>query len=191
MGDLNLQDPQQPAKPHMDDYTSAGVYATGLIVVHTKYEFMLDFITAFSAPPQIAARVIVSPSHLKRILGATVDNIGRYEETYGAVHTPPQNISVKSEKAGDIYSKIQVPDELLGGAYSNSMTVMHTRDVFIMDFLTNFPPVSKVVARVIVSPIQMRSVIDAVKSNLVQYESRLGKVEDTVDSDNVMGFGWN
>ena len=62
-----------------------GVYANNMLVAHTKEEFIMDFLMV--APPEgaVTARVIVSPGHMKRILGALVDNIKRYESQYGLI----------------------------------------------------------------------------------------------------------
>lgn len=62
-----------------------GVYANNMIIAHTKEEFILDFIMA--APPigTVNSRVILSPGHIKRILGAMQENIRKYEENYGQV----------------------------------------------------------------------------------------------------------
>jgi hypothetical protein len=62
-----------------------GRYANLLRIAHTREEFILDFIQL--VPPQgvVAARVITSPGHLKRIIRALSSNLSRYEETYGPI----------------------------------------------------------------------------------------------------------
>jgi hypothetical protein len=67
------------------DEVLRGVYANQMVVTHTREEFMLDFLTIF--PPQgiVAARVLVSPGHVKRIIRALQENIGKYEASHGAV----------------------------------------------------------------------------------------------------------
>lgn len=62
-----------------------GVYANNMMVAHTGEEFIMDFIMV--APPEgaVTARVIVSPGHMKRILAAIKDNLGKYEEQYGPI----------------------------------------------------------------------------------------------------------
>ena len=72
------------------------------------------------------------------------------------------------------------------------MSVMHTRDEFIMDFLTNFPPVSKVTSRVVVSPTHLHRIISVLGDNLSQYEDRFGKIDDgTPPSEPRALFNWN
>ena len=68
------------------DKLAGGVYANNMVVSHTREEFVLDFMTAFSAGAGVVtARVIVSPGHLKRIVGALGGNLRRYEDRFGAV----------------------------------------------------------------------------------------------------------
>jgi hypothetical protein len=69
-----------------------GVYSNNMVVAHTKEEFIMDFLML--APPSgtVAARVIVSPGHMKRIVKALSENLGKYEEQFGRIEAfePPQ-----------------------------------------------------------------------------------------------------
>ena len=170
--------PPQPPVPRVDPATSEGAYATGLVVLHTRDEFMLDFIAGYSSPPRVVGRVIATPSHLKRTLKALMENFGRYERAFGAISVQPENTRAQGAQVGDLYAKLQVTDEVLGGAYSNFMTVMHTRDEFIVDFQTNFPPAPKITSRVVVSPTHLRRIISVLGDNLSQYEDKFGKIDD-------------
>ena len=175
-----MNDPTDPppSPPRVDPATSQGAYATGLVVLHTRDEFMLDFIAGFASPPRIVGRVIATPVFLKRMLKALLDNLGRYEQAFGAIPAQPENTRAKAGQVTDLYANLQVAEELLGGAYSNSMSVMHTHDEFIMDFLTTFPPSPKVTSRIVVSPTHLRRIISVVGDNLSQYEDRFGKIDD-------------
>src|SRR5580765_2052298 len=44
--------------------------------------------------------------------------------------------------------QVKLTDDILGGVYSNSMQVTHTREEFVLDFMSIFPPAGKVNARV-------------------------------------------
>jgi len=175
---LNHPTPPQPPHPRVDSSTSQGSYATGLVVLHTRDEFMLDFIAGFASPPQVVARVVATPAHLKRMMKALLDNLGRYEKTFGAIPAQPENSRAKAGQVSDLYSMLQVVDTVLGGTYSNAMSVMHTRDEFIMDFLTNFPPASKISSRVVVNPTHLRRIISVLGDNLSQFEDKFGKIDD-------------
>jgi hypothetical protein len=74
----------------IDDDEMKGRYSNLLRVTHTREEFFLDFINV--VPPQgiVTARIVTSPGHLKRILGALAQNLRRYEELHGViVEAPP------------------------------------------------------------------------------------------------------
>jgi hypothetical protein len=70
-----------------------GEYANLMQVLHTKEEFVLDFLNVFPPTGTLNARVIVSPGHMKRMIVALTENMKRYESQFGSV-TPsdaPQN----------------------------------------------------------------------------------------------------
>jgi len=66
-----------------------GAYANNMVVAHTQEEFILDFILATPPVGTVNARVIVSPSHAKRIAQAMIENIQKYEATFGEVESIP------------------------------------------------------------------------------------------------------
>ena len=70
-----------------------GEYANNMVVSHSKEEFILDFMLITPPNGVVTSRVIMSPGHVKRVLGALQENVRRYEEKYGAfeVATEPQN----------------------------------------------------------------------------------------------------
>lgn len=62
-----------------------GVYANNMFVTHTKEEFIMDFIMVAPPTGNVTARVISSPGHMKRILKALQENLGKYEEKFGSL----------------------------------------------------------------------------------------------------------
>jgi hypothetical protein len=64
---------------------AGGVYANSLRITHTPEEFMLDFIMIAPPAGDVTARVITSPGHMKRIVAALQENIGKYEKKYGKI----------------------------------------------------------------------------------------------------------
>ena len=86
------QEPQHQISIQIDPQNATGVYSNLMMISHRKEEFILDFL--FVKPqrtPQgqavanLRARVITTPEHMKRILKAMEENIGRYEQTFGAI----------------------------------------------------------------------------------------------------------
>jgi hypothetical protein len=54
-------------------------------VTHTPEEFVLDFISAFPPGGELISRLIVSPRHMKRILGVLAQNVQNYEAAHGSI----------------------------------------------------------------------------------------------------------
>jgi len=73
----------------MPEGVLGGVYANQMVVQHTREEFVLDFMTLFPPGGVVNARVIVSPGHLKRMIGALTDNLRKYEDRHGQVAEAP------------------------------------------------------------------------------------------------------
>ncbi|MDD2766325.1 MAG: DUF3467 domain-containing protein [Candidatus Moranbacteria bacterium] len=67
------------------DEVLRGVYANAMQVLHTKQEFVLDFMNMFPPTGTLNARVIVSPAHLKQIITVLSDNLNKYETSFGTV----------------------------------------------------------------------------------------------------------
>ncbi len=66
----------------------AGSYANQMAVAHTQEEFVLDFIMATPPVGVVNARVVVSPGHAKRIAAALLENVEKYEKTFGTIAAP-------------------------------------------------------------------------------------------------------
>jgi hypothetical protein len=73
--------------------------------------------------------------------------------------------------------KINFPQELQGGVYSNNMVVSHTKEEFILDFIMVAPPAGAVTARVIVSPGHMKRILAALGDNISKYEKTFGTIQ--------------
>lgn len=65
-----------------------GVYANQMVVTHSQEEFLLDFILAAAPAGVVNARVVVSPTHAKRIAAVLMDNIAKYESRFGEIKMP-------------------------------------------------------------------------------------------------------
>lgn len=93
-----MEQKKQPKdiKIKITDKVLKGVYANNMMVVHTKEEFLLDFINIFPPGGIVNARVITSPGHLKRIIAALSENMRKYEETYGEIKEAPDPMTDKT-----------------------------------------------------------------------------------------------
>ena len=67
-----------------------GHYANLAIITHSSSEFILDFAQNMPGMPtmQVASRIIMTPEHAKRLLGALNDNIRKYESQFGEIKLP-------------------------------------------------------------------------------------------------------
>lgn len=70
-----------------------GVYSNLVMIAHSPEEFILDYIRVMPGVPKarVKSRVIVTPAHAKRLLGALEENIGRYEAQYGPIQDAGMN----------------------------------------------------------------------------------------------------
>ena len=66
------------------DETARGRYSNNMLVVHSREEFIIDWLLNAPSGTHLVARIVVSPGHVKRIIGALADNLRKYEEAHGA-----------------------------------------------------------------------------------------------------------
>lgn len=76
---------QQQIQIKATDEKLKGDYANVMQVLHTKEEFVLDFLNIFPPTGTLNARIIVSPGHFKRMVAAMTENLKKYEEQFGKV----------------------------------------------------------------------------------------------------------
>lgn len=64
-----------------------GTYSNLAIITHSHSEFIIDFATMLPglAKPEISSRMIMTPEHAKRLLGALGENIDKYESQFGQI----------------------------------------------------------------------------------------------------------
>ena len=73
-----------------------GVYSNLAVISHSAAEFVMDFIRVMPGVPKakVKSRIIMTPSHAKRLLFALKDNIDKFEEQFGPIEIaqqePPQ-----------------------------------------------------------------------------------------------------
>lgn len=84
-------------KIHSSPDIAKGTYANNLLVQHNKDEFILDFIMLAPPTGTLASRVITSPAQAKRVANALVENVARYEKTFGSIeleNAPRPNVDI-------------------------------------------------------------------------------------------------
>jgi len=73
--------------------------------------------------------------------------------------------------------KINTADEISRGRYSNLMLASHSPDEFMLDWLLNSPNGPHLLARIILSPANMKRTIETLQISLKQYEDKFGAVK--------------
>jgi hypothetical protein len=81
-----------------------------------------------------------------------------------------------TEKTREI--RVHFPEDLHGGVYANNMSVAHTKEEFVVDFLMVAPPAGALTARVITSPGHMKRMVSVLAENLAAYEEKYGTIEE-------------
>lgn len=78
------------------DEVADGIYSNLAIITHSHSEFIVDFISIMPGVPKarVKSRIILTPEHAKRLLGALNDNVKKFEEQFGPIKNidPGHNI---------------------------------------------------------------------------------------------------
>jgi len=64
-----------------------GTYSNLAVITHSTSEFVIDFIRLMPGLPKakVQSRIVLTPEHAKRLLGALDGNIKKYESIYGKI----------------------------------------------------------------------------------------------------------
>lgn len=81
-----------------DESVANGIYSNFVIANQTETEFMLDFIFVTPQTPKakVRSRVILNPSHAKRLMLMLGKQIEAYESRYGEI--PIRQMKVKKDE---------------------------------------------------------------------------------------------
>lgn len=71
---------------------AGGSYSNLAVISHSHSEFIIDFATMLPGQPKalVNNRIIMTPEHVKRLMGALMENVGRYEAQFGRIELPGQ-----------------------------------------------------------------------------------------------------
>lgn len=82
---------EEPANPkieiELNEQTAQGIYSNLAVINHSQGEFVLDYLSMMPGTPKarVVSRIILSPVHAKKLLGALAENIRRYEGVFGEI----------------------------------------------------------------------------------------------------------
>ena len=73
---------------------------------------------------------------------------------------------------------VELGEKEAEGIYSNFVVISHSLSEFVLDFARVLPgsPKSKVFARVIMTPTNVRALLNALEQNIKKYEDQFGKI---------------
>ncbi|MBX2984360.1 MAG: DUF3467 domain-containing protein [Bacteroidia bacterium] len=73
----------------LSEEVAEGIYSNLAIITHSNSEFVIDFVKILPGIPKgkVKSRIILTPQHAKRLLGALTDNMKRFEDNFGEVES--------------------------------------------------------------------------------------------------------
>ena len=87
-----MENEKKPLNIELKPEIARGSYSNLAIISHSHSEFVIDFATMLPgmSKPDISNRILMTPEHAKRLLGALSDNISKYESLFGKIDIPGQ-----------------------------------------------------------------------------------------------------
>jgi hypothetical protein len=162
----------QPVAARVPAHLVRGAFTTGLLVQDGPNEFVIDFLQGLSRPPQIAARVVLSPGVMDALVRTLSDNLNKHVQTFGPPAPLPKPQQQRPPNIQEIYENFKLPEELWSGAYANSVLIGHGAAEFFMDFITGFYPTAAVSNRVYFAAQQAPRMLDTLRMSLQQYHRK-------------------
>lgn len=176
-GAYSQQISHSPVSARVTERVARGVMTTGVIVLDSPNEFVLDFLQSLSRPPQVVARVVLPPQVMYSFVASLKENLNAFSQRFGAPAPLPKPPQQKRPTIQELYEHFKLPEELLSGTYANSVLIGHSPSEFLFDFITGFYPTAAVSSRVYLSAQQVPRVVDTLSAALVTYQKRFQVVQ--------------
>lgn len=102
----NKNNQNQQLNIELSEDMAEGTYSNLAVISHSHAEFVVDFIRMMPNMPKakVKSRIILTPTHAKRLLRALADNVRKFEQQYGNINDEenapsfqPMNFSTKAE----------------------------------------------------------------------------------------------
>jgi hypothetical protein len=154
---------------------SRGVFSTGFVVLQGGSEFVVDFILKMNQPHQVVARVMLPADLVPRFIDVLKVNLENYRQTFG--HPPPPLPTPPTPPTPptieEIYQDLKIADEVLMGAYANTVMVVHTAAEFCLEFISNFYPKAVIVSRVFLSAPQVPVLLQTLTQSWQKFQAKV------------------
>jgi hypothetical protein len=171
-----------PVSARVPDRVARGVYCTGQVILDSPKEFIVDFLNALTRPHQVVARVVMHPQTMAEFARALAQNLQVYKGTFGDPPPLPPPPTDRRPTIQEIYENFRVSDDLMSGAYANSVMIGHSPTEFFFDFITGFYPTSAVSSRVFLPAAQAPRFLTTITASLQQYQARYQKPPGNSDA---------
>ena len=81
------EDKKNQINIELSEEVAEGIYSNLAIISHNHTEFVVDFIRMIPNVPKakVKSRIVLTPVHAKRLLGALADNVKKYEAQFGKI----------------------------------------------------------------------------------------------------------
>jgi hypothetical protein len=153
-----------------------GVFSTGALVLQGASEFVLDFILRMNQPHQVVARVVM-PNHLvPQFIEALHTNLENYKKTFGAPPAPPPSQPPpRPPSIEEIYQDLKLSEDVMVGAYTNAVMVVHSATEFCLEFIAQFYPRSIITSRVFLSAPQVPVLLNTLSQSWHNFQLKLAQ----------------
>jgi len=175
-GAYSQQITHSPVSARVPERVARGVLTTGVIVLDSPNEFVLDFLQALSRPPQIVSRVVLPPQVMYSFVSSLRENLGTFTQRFGPPAPLPKPVQQNRPTIQELYEHFKLPEDLLSGTYANSVLIGHSPSEFLFDFITGFYPTAAVSSRVYLSAQQAPRVLETLSASLVTYQKRFQQI---------------
>jgi hypothetical protein len=80
---------EKKAVIHIDPADETGRYTNAATIMHSPTEFIVDFMMLLPGDRRkVISRILTSPTHAKQFAAALMENVAKYEATYGEITVP-------------------------------------------------------------------------------------------------------
>ncbi len=155
-----------------------GVFSTGAVILNGNYEFIIDFLLRMNRPHQVAARVVLPPAVVPRMIQALQENLDNYRSRFGEPRLPEAALPKPGQppqpqvSAEELYDQLKFGQTDMWGTYANAVMIGHTPTEFSFDFITTFFPRSVVSNRVFLSAPNVPRFLDSLKHSFQQFQQK-------------------
>lgn len=82
-----MENKQNEIQIELTPEVAKGIYSNLAMITHGPNEFFVDFITMGPNMPQakVQSRIVMTPENAKNLLGALMENVKKYEATFGEI----------------------------------------------------------------------------------------------------------